>query len=206
MQTKLLKPILLAVLLPALVAPVNGQMKSTGAVLGRVTDPSGAVVPGAAVTLTNVGTGAVLRTQANTSGDYSFPVVPVSRYELAVEASGFKTMVLRAISVSAVENVRLDVTLEVGQVVERVTVEAAAPPVNSVTADVGDTVNSSQIKTLPISSRLFTQLIFLEAGVVSNNPEGGGGFEGGGDEFLKLFQRLLNARGVGFVAVFLADQ
>jgi len=176
MQTKLLKPILLAVLPLALVGSMNGQMKSTGAVLGRVTDPSGAVVPGATVTLTNVGTGAVLRTQANTSGDYSFPVVPVSRYELAVEASGFKTMVLRAISVSAVENVRLDVTLEVGQVVERVTVEAAAPPVNSVTADVGDTVNSSQIKTLPISSRLFTQLIFLEAGVVSNNPEGGGGF------------------------------
>src|SRR5881275_2341652 len=69
MQTKLLKPILLAVLLPALVAPVNGQMKSTGAVLGRVTDPSGAVVPGATVTLTNVGTGADHRTQANTSGD-----------------------------------------------------------------------------------------------------------------------------------------
>ena len=69
MLTKLLKPILLAVLLPALVAPMNAQMKSTGAVLGRVTDPSGAVVPGATVTLTNVGTGAVLRTQANTSGD-----------------------------------------------------------------------------------------------------------------------------------------
>ena len=69
MQTKLLKPILLAVLPLALVGSMNGQMKSTGAVLGRVTDPSGAVVPGATVTLTNVGTGAVLRTQANTSGD-----------------------------------------------------------------------------------------------------------------------------------------
>jgi hypothetical protein len=169
--------LVLCCLLLLLFASVSSaQIKNTGAVLGRVTDQTGAVIPNVTVTLRNVDTGAVLRAQSDGSGDYSFPVVPVGKYELTVGGAGFKTSVLRDISVSAVENVRLNPMLQIGDVVEQVTVEAAPPAVNSVTADLGDTVVGKQIETLPISSRLFTQLIFLEPGVVSNNPEGGGGF------------------------------
>jgi hypothetical protein len=157
-------------------AVCSAQIKNTGTVLGRVTDPTGAIIPDATVTLRSVDTGAVLKIQTDSAGDYSFPVVPVGKYELTVGRTGFKTTVLRDIAVSAVENVRLNVTLELGNVVEQVTVEAVAPTVNSVTADLGDTVAGKQIQNLPISSRLFTQLIFLEPGVVSQNPESGGGF------------------------------
>ena len=172
-KSRLILPL---VLMLSYIAVCSAQIKNTGAVLGRVTDPTGAIVPNAAVSLRNVDTGAVLKAQTDANGDYSFPVVPVGKYELSVGSTGFKTTMLRDLAVSAVDNVRLNVALELGNVVEQVAVEAVAPTVNSVTAGLGDTVVGKQIQNLPISSRIFTQLIFLEPGVVSQNPEGGGGF------------------------------
>ncbi len=157
----------------------RAQVKSTGAVYGTVTDTSGAVIPGAKVTLKNTGTGASLSMATDAAGYLNFPVVPVGQYELTVTNTGFKTQVLSGISVSALENVRLDVVLSVGQVTEEVTVTAAPPAVNTVTADEGNTVSGNQLHNLPLSSRLFTQLIFLQPGVVGSNPTsptGGGGF------------------------------
>src|SRR5215469_15709779 len=69
----------------------SGAQVNTGAVLGTVTDASGATVPNASVTLKNVETGASLQAQTGAGGDYSFPVVPVGEYELTVTHSGFKT-------------------------------------------------------------------------------------------------------------------
>lgn len=168
--------LLLFSLLVVLSTLASAQVKSTGAVLGTVKDPSGAVIPGASITLKNVDTGSTIATESNTSGDYIFLVVPVGRYELSVTKSGFKKVLLSDISVSALENVRVDPLLSIGQLTEEVTVKAAPPTVNTVTADVGDTVSGNQLHNLPLSNRLFTQLIFLETGVVSQNPEGGGGF------------------------------
>jgi hypothetical protein len=176
MNKHLLRLIPLLIVLSSYVPVCSAQIKNTGTVLGQVTDPTGATVPNAAINLRNVDTGAVLKTQTDANGDYAFPVVPVGKYSLSAAGSGFKTTLLRDFTVNAVENVRLNPTLQVGDVIEQVTVEAVAPTVDSVTASLGDTVVGKQIQNLPISSRLFTQLIFLEPGVVSNNPEGGGGF------------------------------
>ncbi|PYV24571.1 MAG: TonB-dependent receptor, partial [Acidobacteria bacterium] len=148
----------------------DAQVKSTGAVLGTAKDASGGVIAGARVTLKNADTGVSMATETNATGDYSFPVVPVGQYELTVSASGFKTTVLSAISVSALENVRLNVTLSVGPVSQQVTVTAAPAAVNTVTADEGNTVAGAQVRNLPLASRLFTQLVFLEPGVVGSNP------------------------------------
>src|SRR3989454_2954680 len=160
----------------------DAQVKSTGAVLGTAKDATGGVIGGARVTLKNADTGVSMATETNATGDYSFPVVPVGQYELTVSASGFKTTVLSSISVSALENVRLNVTLSVGPVSQQVTVTAAPAAVNTVTADEGNTVAGAQVRNLPLASRLFTQLVFLEPGVVGSNPTsptGGRGFPSG---------------------------
>lgn len=146
-------------------SPETRAQVSTGAVLGTVADPSGAVVPGASVALRNVGTGASLSANTGASGDYSFPVVPVGQYQLTVTKDGFKTYVRQRFSVSAFENVRIDPVLVVGQVSQEVSVTAAPPTVNTVTASEGHTVTGTQLSGLPLDSRLWTQLVNLEPGV-----------------------------------------
>jgi hypothetical protein len=160
-------------------ALTKAQVKSTGTVLGTVTDSSGAVIPDVNVALKNTGTGITMAATTDAVGTYSFPVVPVGEYSLTVAKTGFKTSVLSGISVSALENVRLDVALTLGAVTEEVTVVATPPAVNTVTADEGNTVSGNQLHNLPLASRMFTQLIFLEPGVVGadpTSPSGGGGF------------------------------
>jgi carboxypeptidase family protein len=144
------------------------QVKSTGAVLGTVTDATGAVVPEATVTLKNPQTGAAMSAVTGSTGDYNFPVVPVGDYELTVGKSGFKTFLQGPFSVSSLENVRLNAVLTVGQVSEQVTVTAAPPAVNTVTASEGDTVTGTQVNDLPLDTRVFTQLVLLEPGVASS--------------------------------------
>src|SRR2546421_9951395 len=138
----------------------DAQVKSTGAVLGTAKDATGGVIGGARVTLKNADTGVSMATETNATGDYSFPVVPVGQYELTVSASGFKTTVLSSISVSALENVRLNVTLSVGSASQEVTGTAAPAAVNTVTADAGNTAAGAQVRHLPPARRPFTRLLF----------------------------------------------
>jgi hypothetical protein len=143
------------------------QTRTTGTVLGTVKDPSGAVIPGAAVTLQNVGTGATFTASTNASGAYSFPAVSVGSYRVTVAKTGFKGFVHTAFTVDALENVRIDAVLEVGTVSQTVSVTAPPLMVNTVTADEGDTVTGTQVNDLPLDSRLWTQLVTLEPGISS---------------------------------------
>jgi hypothetical protein len=148
-------------------SPNSNAQVNTGVVLGVVTDASGATVPGAAVMLRNVGTGASLSAETGATGNYSFPVVPVGEYELTVTRSGFKTYMHERFSVSAFENLRIDAVLVIGQVSQEVSVTAAPPTVDTVTASQGNTVTGTQLNGLPLDSRLWTQLVNLEPGVSS---------------------------------------
>jgi hypothetical protein len=143
------------------------QVRSSGEVLGSVTDQSGAVIPGAKVSLENIETGSALTTETNASGDYQFPVVPVGQYRISVSKEGFKTFLQSRFSVSALENVRVNAVLAIGQVSEQVEVTAAPPAVDTVTASEGDTVTGTQANELPLDTRVFTQLVLLEPGVSS---------------------------------------
>src|SRR5690348_7942791 len=147
---------------------VFAQVRSTGTVVGVVKDESGAVIPAADVTLQNIDTGSPLRTHTNGSGDYSFPVVSAGRYTLTVSRAGFKTSTHAEFPVSAVENVRVDVVLTIGQVSQQVSVTAAPPAVDTVTASEGNTVTGTQANELPLDTRVFTQLVLLEPGVSSS--------------------------------------
>ena len=138
---------------------------STGSIQGTVTDPSGAVVPGAKVTITNPATAAEIRLTASSGGVYnSGPLLP-GEYVVKVEAAGFKTTKLtRVAQVGTVTSG--DVKLEVGAASTVVEVAGASPiQVNTVQATVQDVLTQQQIEELPVNGRNFLDLAQLEPGV-----------------------------------------
>src|SRR5262245_44510407 len=110
-------------LLVASVSAVFGQTRDTAALFGAVTDAQGAAIPGASVTLTSVSTGQVRKVTADESGQYLFPSLPVGSYSLVVEQAAFKRYERTGILLQANENVKVDVSLEVGDVKTTVSVE-----------------------------------------------------------------------------------
>jgi hypothetical protein len=103
----------------------------TGSITGLVSDNSGAVISGAAVTATNVDTGAQVSTATDATGTYLFPLLRAGRYRIIVENPGFQRMQLDDIQVNTSERLRLDLTMKVGAVTETVTVTAATPLLQS---------------------------------------------------------------------------
>jgi Carboxypeptidase regulatory-like domain/TonB dependent receptor len=144
------------------------QVANTGSVQGTVVDQSAATVPEATVTLTNVATAAALSAQTNESGTFGFPIVPVGRYTLTVTKAGFKRYVQTDFTVEAASPVSFSVSLSVGDTSQEVTVSEVPAPVNTVTASEGNTVTYKQMNELPLTNRLFTQLVLLEPGVSSS--------------------------------------
>lgn len=120
---------LLAVLfvLVVIALPAYSQL-SSGSILGTVSDPTGAVIPGVSIKVTNVGTGLVRETLTNESGNYRLDLLPRGDYQIEAELAGFKKGVRRGVTVSIDERVRIDFTLVVGEVSEVINVEGQAPP------------------------------------------------------------------------------
>src|SRR5438093_368895 len=108
-----------------------------GEVTGRVTDPSGAVIPGASVALTNVNTNAVRKVVSTEAGAYTFASVAPGFYRMRTELPGFKAALSDQFQVQVQQVVRLDVTLQVGQVSETIEVAATADLLQSETAAIG---------------------------------------------------------------------
>jgi hypothetical protein len=154
---------LLAFLLFA--ASMPAQVSNVGSVQGTVTDASGGMIAEAMLVLQNVETGNRLSAKTESSGEYTFLIVPVGRYELTVTKQGFKKQVHSEFEVHAAEHLRINEVLSVGSVAEEVVVTAAPPVVNTVTASEGNTVTGDQINALPLTNRVFTQLVGLEPGV-----------------------------------------
>lgn len=144
-----------------------------GTLLGRVTDPSGAVIPGAAVKATNQATNVTLETTANESGNYQIPFVVPGDYTLSVESTGFKTITRSGVRVSLGAQVTVDFTLEVGQASESITVDARTPLLNTASADLGQVVSSSEIVNIPVN---ITRNVLDIASLSSNVLGGGGGY------------------------------
>jgi len=129
-----------------------------------VTDSSGAVVPGATVTLTHNGTGTVTTKQTDSSGEAAFDFLRVGLYTLAIEGSGFKKYQSTGLELLAGENVRRTFALQLGDVSETVSVEATAPLVNTVDAHQQENFSGAQVTELPIARRNYSNLLALETG------------------------------------------
>ncbi len=148
-----------------LAAASVGAQSTTQSIQGLVTDPSGAIVVGATVTITNVRTGVSTAQKTNNSGNYSFPLVPVGDYDIKVEMEGFKTETVHGVRVETAAQVRQDFVLQVGNVTETVEVSAAAVTLNTENATVGGVIENKRIIELPLNGRNVVQLAVLVPGV-----------------------------------------
>ncbi len=147
---------------------ISAQSATTGALTGVVTDPSGGVISGATVALTNNGTGATRTATTDASGNYKFSLIPPGAYSLKFEAPGFKTSTISSVTVNVTETLVLSQKLEIGAQTSEVTVEASAETIQTQNATVGNLVGSQTVTDLPLSSRNYTQIIDLSPGVVAN--------------------------------------
>src|SRR5215831_3705436 len=117
--------------LSVLLVPACLAQSFNASITGTVTDPSGAAVPGAEVTLTSVDTASVAKTTSGQDGLYAFPNLQRGGYELKASAAGFRTFVQRGISISINDTVRVDIKLEVGTETQVIEVSANVSPINS---------------------------------------------------------------------------
>ncbi len=151
---------------------------SGGRILGRVSDQSGALLSGVKVTATNEATGATHQTQTNASGDYAFPAMPVGTYTLTFDMAGFKTNIMKGITVEINQVVTFNSTLQIGQAKELVEVTSEAPLVDTTTTQLGAIVNNRSVNELPLNARDSYQFLQLQPGVQSQLGSSGGTFYG----------------------------
>ena len=144
---------------------VNAQTSTT--LYGTVSDKSGAVVPGAQVTATNVGTNQSRTAQTNQEGQYRFEFMPIGAYSVELTATGFKKFVQKGIALDVNVNARVDASLDVGTMTEEINVTDSAASVNTDNAQIGRTVENTEITTLPIVGRNVYTLLQLTPGVSS---------------------------------------
>ena len=141
-----------------------GQV-TTGTILGEVSDSSGALVPGAKVTIRNVDTGISRTATTDAAGRYRIPQLGPGNYEVTGEAVGFQAMVRRGIELTVGQQVTLNFSLQVGAVAEQVTVVGEAPLIETTTSSIGGLVSQTQMRDLPINVRSFEQLATLQPNV-----------------------------------------
>jgi hypothetical protein len=146
------------------VRPACGQAVR-GTLLGTVTDSTGAAVPNARVTITEVNTGIRRSTQTNESGNYVFPALDPGLYRVAVEQTGFRTAVKDGVNVLVNTTVRADLTLEPGVITEAITVTAEVPMLQTDRADTGRKIEAVQIVNMPLAyNRNYYALLNLAPG------------------------------------------
>jgi hypothetical protein len=153
-------------LLAVLIMPAFGQ-STGGRVLGRVADPTGAVLAEAAVRLTNEATGVARDTKTNASGDYSFLEVVPGVYTVEFELAGFKRNVSKNVIVEVNGVVTLNTVLQIGQAKEVVEVTSEAPLVDTTSTQLGAVVNDRSVSQLPLNARDTYQFLQLQPGVMS---------------------------------------
>ncbi|HKW97142.1 MAG TPA: TonB-dependent receptor [Bryobacteraceae bacterium] len=181
MRRRIPQVLFFAALACSLVTPnrLAGQF-TTASLSGNVTDQSGASIPDAKVTVTNIDTGFTQIATAGPAGDYLFSRLPVGKYKLTVEKEGLQTYIQSGIELTVNQAATLNVTMSVGAVSQQVTVTGDTSLVTTQSASVGQVVNQRQIVDLPLDGRQVQQLVFLSAGITDatshycgSNCEGG---------------------------------
>ena len=142
---------------------------------GTIADPTGAVIPGATVTLLNTATNQKLESTSDEVGIYHFNALPPATYELTVNLAGFKQKILKNINIIPEQANALDVVLEVGQIEEKVIVTDATPPIDTATASVNGVVSDNQIQHMPSFGRDVIKLSQLALGSFGDGSQGAGG-------------------------------
>ena len=138
-----------------------------GEIAGEVKDSTGASVPGANVTLTNLGTNATRAGVTNDSGLFDFPSLAPGLYSVRVERQGFRPVVQSNVQLQVQQTARVDFTMQVGEVGQTIEVNSTAPPLNTDDATIGTVIENKRIEDLPLNGRDFLQLVALSPNVSS---------------------------------------
>ncbi len=145
-----------------------GQASTT--LRGSITDPSGAAIPGATVTIVNPSTSVTRKTTTVANGTYVFTQVPPGTYTLTVKANGFQVYRRTGVVLRVALPAALNVAMKVGAVTQVVSVSGEAPLLNTTNASIGQTMGSTQIEQLPLLKRNVPNLLSLQPGVVYVSP------------------------------------
>ena len=154
--------LLLAVLMVAAPAPAQ---ESRGAILGRITDSSGAIVPDGSLQVTNLATGVTMKGLSNAEGNYYFPFLIPGIYRISAEKPGFKRAVRDQIELNVNARLELNLTLEVGAVADTITVTGEAPLLDTTNGSVGRVIDAKETRELPLNHGNPFNLIRLSGGV-----------------------------------------
>ncbi|HXE63818.1 MAG TPA: TonB-dependent receptor [Bryobacteraceae bacterium] len=146
------------------VAQLAGQI-TTATIYARVTDPSGALVPGATVSVIQQETGVVTTKKTTGEGDVEFDFLRLGTYSLTIEAPGFKKYQSTGMALTAGQTVQQTYVLEVGQATESVQVEAEAPQVNTASAEQAQNFTSKTVTELPLARRNFSGVLAIGTGI-----------------------------------------
>jgi hypothetical protein len=186
---------LFATLCLAVVVSVHAQ--STNATLsGVVRDPSGAVIPNATITATEIATGREHRVASSADGNYALTDLPIGDYKIAVSGTGFKTEAIPAVTLHTAQAAALDFALQIGATTDEIVVTTEIPLLNTQSSSVGQTVENKSIESQPLNGRAFWQLVALVPGA-SYTPGGQGTATGGAS--IRSNQVNVQINGSGYV-------
>ena len=160
--------------------PLSAQ-GTDGRILGRIADPSGAVLANVKITATNDATGVKVDAVSNESGDYVFPDLAVGSYSLSFDLSGFKKVVRHNIALDVNQVITLNMTMQLGTTQEVVDVTSEAPLVDTTSTQLGAVVNNRSVNELPLNARDTYQFLQLQPGVQSQLGSSGSTFYGSSD-------------------------
>jgi hypothetical protein len=161
--------VLLAALFCAMSAAAYAQGSTTQTLSGTVVDSSGAVIPGADVAAKHTGTGVVTNAVSNTEGAFAMPSLRIGNYTVTVTLQGFKTAVIQNVVITSAAPANVKATLEVGGVSEQVTVSSSSEIVQTQSSTVAQTINTTQISKLPLTSRSAMDFVNFLPGVTTAN-------------------------------------
>lgn len=157
-----------AVLLFAMAVSTGAFAQSTALLRGTVTDPQGAVIAGAKVTLSSDTTGFSRAAITGANGEYQFLQLAPGTYKIVVEVTGFTTLTRTDVQLLVNTPTTLDLRMELGKTTETVNVAAEASTINTVDASVGNAFSETQVRELPLETRNVVQLLSLQPGVTTN--------------------------------------
>ncbi len=171
MSRQSLLVVILAFLMVGSPVLVSGQ-ELAATLNGTVTDPSGAVIPGATVTIAQNGINGVSRTiQTNAQGSYTVTNLPAGTYTVTVTATGFQTYSANNVVMNVAQTRSVNATLPPGATTQTVNVQQGAVALNTSTSALAGTISGTQVRELQLNNRNFEQLVTLQPGVVSGLPQ-----------------------------------
>ncbi len=167
------RSVVLAVLLCATLASLPMLAQTFGEITGTVSDASAALVADAKVTVTNTGTRQTRKAETNAGGTFTIPFLPPGIYQVTIEKQGFKSATRRDVQLQVADSVRVNFTIEVGNVAESIDVQGSTPLLTTESGTVGTVIDNRRIVELPLNGRNYLQMVALSPNVSAEQGAGG---------------------------------